>query len=196
MFNKNKKKLQSDTSATAKKKAKPKDTATVIAKKKPHKKEFDLTKGGISYTTLYAQGVNLNTGVTGLYSLVHGYQGFDAMGLPFKAQGTGVMNNGQFERNYSSFSVDFDGQTYLSRLRQKAMNELLNKEAGAKSGLGKAPTAPHMNLTDSMKSFESVRTQLTSPSYQSDIPVDKVFRKEKKKTSTGERSLHGYDKAP
>ncbi len=160
LFNKDKKKLQADTSHSTKKK-----NDTIAHNKKVHIKVFDLTKGGIDQTTLYTQGINLNTGVNGFYTLTHAYQSFDALGIPLKAQGTGVMDNGQFQRNYSSFSIDFDAQTYMERLKKKALDEIMNKEAKERAGLGK----PSMNLSDSLKQFENVREKLVSPDYQNDV---------------------------
>jgi hypothetical protein len=162
LFHKPVKRLK-DTSATARKKAKANDTTATA--KKPHKKEFDLTKGGVSYTSLYTQGINLNTGINGLYSLTHVFQNFDAFGLPLQAQGTAVFNNGTYESAYSTYSVNFDEQTYLERLRKRAMDQLVNKEANMRDGL----TKQHLNLSDSMQTFESTRQKLTSPSYQADI---------------------------
>jgi hypothetical protein len=140
-------------------KAKHKDSLAV-AKKEP-KKLFDLNKGGITYTSLYTQGVSLNTGVSGLYTLAHVQQGFDAFGLPLQAQATGVMDDGQFERNYSSYSVNFDVQTFQEGLRQRALNSLTNQEANTRNLLSKG----HINLTDSMNAFESIRRKINAPDY-------------------------------
>ena len=91
------------------------------------------------------------------------------MGLPLQAEGTAVMDNGTYEKAYSSYSVSFDVQTYLSQLRQRAMSALTNKEAAIKDGSLKQ----HMNLSDSMNTFESVRQKLNSPDYQADMDVAK-----------------------
>jgi hypothetical protein len=129
------------------------------AAKKSHKPEpFELTKGSVTWTSLYTQAINLNTGVNGLYSLGKLTQGFDVYGLPFAGHGIGVFDNGQFERSYSSYSMNFDVETYQGNMRKRAEDIMLNKRAG-----GKTP-----NLSDSLKAFESVREKIQSPSYQSE----------------------------
>jgi hypothetical protein len=119
---------------------------------------FELTKGSLNWTSLYARGVNPNTGISGLFSIGRLSQGFDIYGVPLSGVGIGVFNNGQFERSYSGYSVNFDAQAYMNGLRKRAENILLNKKA-----VGKAP-----NLSDSLNEFESLRKKILSPSYQSD----------------------------
>jgi hypothetical protein len=137
------------------------DSATA---KRNHKSEpFELTKGSVTWTSLYTQGVNLNTGINGLYSIGRLSQGFDIYGAPLTGVGTGAFNNGQFERSYSGYSINFEAQAYMNGLRKRAENILLNKKA-----LGKTP-----NLSDSLNEFESLRKKLVSPSYQSDENVCK-----------------------
>lgn len=118
----------------------------------------ELTKGGLNWTSLYTKGVNLNTGVSGLYSLGRLTQGIDLYGLPFKMQGTGVFENGQFERNYSSYSINFDVDAYKSDLRKRAADILLNKKM-----VQKVPS-----ISDSLEAFESLGKKLQSPSYQAE----------------------------
>jgi hypothetical protein len=134
------------------------------AAKKPSKAEpFELTKGSVTWESFYTQGVNLNTGVNGLYSLGRLSQGFDVYGAPLTGQGTGVFNNGQFERSYSSYSMNFDMETYLNGLRERAKNILLNKRAPKKMP----------NLSDSLNAFESLREKMQSPSCQAEESASK-----------------------
>lgn len=137
---------------------------TAIARKTTKPKPFDLTKGSITWTSLYTRGVNLNTGVTGLYSLGQLSQGFDVYGVPLLAQGTGVFNNGQFQKDYSSYSVNFDMETYLNEQRNKAKNALLNRKVS-----DKIP-----NYSDSLDAYESLRKKLQSPSYQAEVSATKL----------------------
>ena len=44
-------------------------TDTTASKKSPKSEPFELTKGSITWTSLYTEGVNLNTGINGLYSI-------------------------------------------------------------------------------------------------------------------------------
>jgi len=161
MFHLPAKKEKKDTTKTTGKKA----DSTKTAIKVPHIPILKFTQGGITYTTLYTEGVNLNTGVTGMYQLAHVTQDFNVVGIPIMAQATGVMNNGQFMKDYSSYSIGFDSKAFLSALEKRAQNGALNKIATERSHL---PSGQHMNLTDSMKAFDSVRAKLTSPSYQAE----------------------------
>jgi hypothetical protein len=136
-----------------------KNKSDSTASEKSRKPEpFELTRGGVTWTSLYTEGVNLNTGINGLYSLGHLSQGFDVYGAPFTGQGIGVFDNGQFERSYSSYSLNFDPDAYLNSLRKRAENIMANKK-----NHGKTP-----NLSDSLNAYESIREKLTSPSYQSE----------------------------
>ena len=166
MFGKYKFKTPKDTGAVSKK-SKRNDT-TKVAIKLPHPAVFGLTHGGITYTSLYTQGVNLGTGISGLYNMAHAYQDFNMEGIPLVAEATGVINNGQFMKEYSSYSVNFDSRTFISALEKRARDLALNKLATEKSHL---PNGQHMNLTDSLNEFESVRSKLTSPSYQTEITI-------------------------
>jgi hypothetical protein len=125
-----------------------------------------FNKGGISWTSLYTQGVNLNTEVTGMYQLAQLDQGFSLYGVPLIAEGTGVMDNGQFMKDYSSYSVNLDTRAFLGMLENRAKNAEQSKLASDRSHL---PNGQKMNLADSMKSFDSIRAKLVSPSYQSEI---------------------------
>ncbi len=177
LFHKNEKKPPKDTSSAANKKSKQFDSIATAKKKLPKLLEF--TMGGVTYTSLYTQGVSFNTGVSGMYNIAHIFQGFDIYGLPIKAEATGVMNNGQFDKDYSSYSVSFDGPAFLEKLRQRALNNLTNAQADQRALSSKT----HVNLADSMNSFESVRQQINSPSYQADLD------KAKTQLTTSEDSL-------
>src|ERR1700722_3706436 len=84
LFHKNTKK-SSDDYVRKNKKSK----SDSVSAKKSHKSEpFEVTKGSITWTSLYTQGVNLNTGVSGLYSLGRLFQGFDIYGAPMLGDGT------------------------------------------------------------------------------------------------------------
>ncbi|HXB13932.1 MAG TPA: hypothetical protein VNZ45_18225 [Bacteroidia bacterium] len=168
LFHRYTKKTNQDTSAAAKKNAKRNDSIAAVHKKLP--KMFDFTKGGITYTSLYTQGVSLNTGVSGLYNIAQVFQGFDIYGLPIKAEATGVMNNGQFEKDYSSYSISFDAPAFLNKLKQRSLDNLTNVQADERAISGKQ----HVSLADSMNSFESVRQQVNSPSYQADLDKAKT----------------------
>jgi len=183
LFGKYKNKAPKDT--TAKKKDKGDTTKTAI--KKPHPVILGFTHGGLSVSSLYTQGVNLNTGVTGLYNLAHAYQDFSVAGIPLIAEATGVTENGQFMKEYSSYSINFDSRAFISALQKRAQNVMLNKIADERSHL---PAGKHMNLADSMKSYDDIRTQLTSPSYQAEIAAvearlkkiqDSIAKSEEKK---------------
>jgi len=150
----------SSTDYVRKNNKKKSDTA---AKKSNKPEPFELTKGGVTWTSLYTQGVNLNTGISGLYSLGRLSQGMDVYGAPFVLQGTGVFINGQFERSYSSYSMNFDEEAFMNGMRQRAENVLLNKRAKDKNP----------NLSDSLNAFESVREKIQSPSYQSEESASK-----------------------
>lgn len=142
---------------------------TAYARKAAKPPIFKLTQGSVTWTSLYTQGVNLNTGITGIYTLGHLSQGFDVYGLPLIGQGTGVFYNGQYQKSYSSYSVSFDMETYLARLRKKAEDALLNKKVG-----DKVP-----NYSDSLAAYESLREKLQSPSYQTEEnAVRSQFHKE------------------
>jgi hypothetical protein len=149
---------------------KGKGKTDTVASKNNHKPEsIELTKGSVSWTSLYTQGVNLNTGVNGLYTLGRLSQGFDVYGAPITGQGIGVFNDGRFEKSYSSYSVNFDAEMFLNGLRKRAENILLNKRT-----MGKAP-----NLSDSLNAYESLREKLQSPSYQAEENTNKSqFKKE------------------
>jgi len=162
IFGKHSDKALKDTVA----KKKGKNDTSHIAVKPPHPPLLKFTQGGVTYTTLYTQGVNLNTGVNGMYNLAHVFQDFNVAGVPLMAEATGVMNNGQYIKDYSSYSIGFDSRTFLDALEKRAQNAELNKLATEKSHL---PPGQHMNLSDSMKAFDSIRTKLTSPNYQSEI---------------------------
>jgi hypothetical protein len=166
MFGKYKSKAPKDTGALSKNNKKGDTTKSTV--KIPHPAIFGLTHGGITYTSLYTQGVNLGTGISGLYNMAHAYQDFNVEGIPLVAEATGVMDNGQFMKDYSSYSINFDSRTFMSALEKRAKDLALNKLATEKSHL---PNGQHMNLTDSLNEFESVRTKLTSPSYQTEITV-------------------------
>ncbi len=129
---------------------------TTESKKSP--KIFEPTKGSVIWTSLYTEGVNLNTGVNGLYNLGRLSQGFDIYGIPVTGVYTGVFNNGQFEKSYSGYSINFDSEIYLNGMKKKAEDILMDKRAE-----GKSP-----NFSDSMNQFESVRKQLLLPSFQFD----------------------------
>lgn len=142
---------------------------TAYARKAAKPAIFKLTQGSITWTSLYTQGVNLNTGITGLYTLGHLSQGFDIYGLPFTGQGTGVFYNEQYQKSYSSYSVNFDMETYLANLRKKAKAALINKKVG-----DKVP-----DYSDSLAAYESLREKLQSPSYQAEeIAVKTQFHKD------------------
>jgi|GEM_PF-2102237 hypothetical protein len=184
LFGKYKPKAPQDTGVSSKKK---KSDTAATASKKPKPVIFGLTHGGVSFTSLYTQGVNLNTGITGLYNLAHAYQDFSVAGIPLIAEATGVTVNGQFMKDYSSYSINFDSRTFLAALEKRAQNMMLNKIAADRSHL---PPGQHMNLSDSMKAYDDTRARLTSPSYQADITAaeqrlkkiqDSIANKEEKK---------------
>jgi len=129
-----------------------------VSKKKSGPPLLDIAKGSITWTSLYSQGINLNTGITGLYSVGRLSQGMDIYGLPITVLGNGVFNNGQFQRSYSSVSVNFDVETYLKRLRKRASDVLLNKNIKSNQP----------NLSDSLNAYETQRKKLQSSSYQSE----------------------------
>ncbi len=142
---------------------------TLAAKNQHNSEPLTLTKGSVTWTSLYTQGVSLNTGVNGLYTLGRLSQGFDIYGAPIIGQGIGVFNDGRFERSYSSYSVNFDAEMFLNGLRKRAENILLNKRT-----MGKAP-----KLSDSLNAYESLRGKMQSPSYQADENITKTrFQKE------------------
>jgi hypothetical protein len=168
LFGKYKSKTPKDTGIASKKNNK--NDTTKVAVKKPHPVLFDLTHGGVSVSSLYNQGVNLNTGITGMYNLVHAYQDFSVAGIPLVGEATGVTDNGQFMKQYSSYSINFDSRTFLAALEKRAQGAMLNKVATERSHL---PAGQHMNLDDSMKAFEDTRAKLTSTSYQAEIEACK-----------------------
>ncbi|HTA81716.1 MAG TPA: hypothetical protein VK783_02200 [Bacteroidia bacterium] len=159
-------KVPKDTGIANKKKS---DT-TKPALKIPHPALLKFTQGGITWTSLYTQGVNLNTGVTGMYNLAHVFQDFNVAGIPLVGEATGVTEDGRFMKDYSSYSINFDSRTFLSALEKRAKDGEMNKLAEDRSHL---PAGQHMNLSDSMKAFEDTRAKLTSPAYQADIDVCK-----------------------
>lgn len=177
-----------DKSASAHNK-KNNNKADSTAKKDRQAEPFELTKGSLSWTNLYTRGINLNTGIGGLYSLARLTQGFDVYGVPITGEGTGVFNNGQFEKTYSSYSVNFDAQNYSKAMKKRAEDLLLNKRSFEKPD-GKSP-----NFPDSLNEYEKVRKQLTSPSYQTEETFcRKEFKKEedsaKKNPNTDTTKLH------
>lgn len=176
LFGRNKQKASTDYVRKSNKNKS--DTSAV---KNHHKQEpFEVTKGSVTWTSLYTKGVNLNTGVNGLYSLGRLSQGFGVYGAPFSLQGTGVFNNGQFEKSYSSYSMNFDVEAYLSGMKKRAEDVLINKRA-----MGKSP-----NLSDSLNTFESVREKLQSPSYQAEENANKSqFQKDQDSS----KKHPGYD---
>ena len=114
---------------------KGKSKGDTLTAKNQHKSEpLELTKGSITWTSLYTQGVNLNTGISGLYSIGRLSQGFDVFGAPINMVGTGVFNDGQFEKSYSGYSVNFGPEAYLNGLRKRAENILLNRRSSGKCG--------------------------------------------------------------
>lgn len=133
---------------------------------KAHISLIHAGKGEISWTSLYTQGVNLNTGISGLYNLVNARQDFEVMGIPLVVQATGVVANGQFMKGYSSYSINFNSYAFIEALRKRAQSALLNAAIGKEN---KLKPGAHPDIADSLKEYDAVRAKLVSPDYQAEV---------------------------